>query len=428
MESALLSVQADLEYLRTLELQREVSVGTNNINSAGSSNSQAGATTPALLPPITQKAAYIDPTSKNPGLFPSLSSASSQVSVGSRGSSRTGSLFQNKRLTLQQQEQQSFRRRQHQQQSSQYSSLRTTTHMLLCDASKRLKELSTRHKQQVKQSTHERAYWQNDMHLKLEKFAMMCKHLNEDAALRNNEAKETKASLDKMTSERNTLSSQVDALRARVELYENERVAQSQMRTEWKEEKARLLEVLEKSIKERDEIIDDMSRRLDLSVETIENERRLHLMRRQIIFPRPRQQQPPSSQSSSQLDADVNFQGKQSFDSNHYNELSSSHHSPNISHSDVEDYLERIHKPKEIASKALEVAMDQSALRERNLQSRVESLERMLDSNNIQRSMEVLYNGKKGEMDNALNLGGGESGRTIHVHRISSSRSLGSSR
>ena len=426
MESALLSVQADLEYLRTLELQREVSVVGNN-NSGGSSNSDAAATmTPTLLPSIAQNAAYLNPTSKNLGLLPSSSSVSSAVSIGSRGSSLTGSLFHNGRRSWQQQQQQNHHQQQQQQQQS--SAQKRTTYMFLCDASKRLKDLSTRHKQQVKQSTHERAYWQYEMHLKLEKFAMMCKNLNEEAALRNNEVKETKALLDKMTNERNTLSSQIDALRAQVDLYEGKRVAQSRIRKEWEEEKARLLDVLNGAIRDRDEIIDDASRRLDLAAETIESERRQHLMRRQIIFPGSRQQQPPPPQ----LDATINYNksNQSGGGSNNSSTPSSPHLSPHVSYTGAEDNLERIHKQKEIVIKAqlsLKAAMVQSALRERDMQSRLDRSEQLLNLNETQRAMAAMTtsDGKKGEaMEGALNGNGGDGGGMVHVRRISSSKSL----
>lgn len=245
--------------------------------------------------------------------------------------------------------------------------------MFLRDASKRLGDLSIRHKRQVKQTTHERAYWQNDMHLKLEKFAMMCKNLNEEAAHRSNEVKETKALLDKMTSERNTLVSNVDNLKARVELYEEENVNQSKLREEWEKEKMVMLNSIDKAAKNQDGTIDDMSSRLELAVETIENERKQQRMRRQIIFPSSRPS--PSQQPLQIMDT-----GKSSGDGS---APSSPHYRPNtqLDLASKADDLERIQRSKEVAQKAqmsLQAAMLQSASREKAMQSRLEAMEREL--------------------------------------------------
>lgn len=114
------------------------------------------------------------------------------------------------------------------------------------------------------------------------KFAMMNNNLNEEAALRANEVKEIQALLDKMTSERNTLSSQIDTLQARVELYEGENADHSTLQQEWESERLQLISSTEKKMKVRDEVIADLSNRLELAAKTIEKK---HQSARRQIFP-----------------------------------------------------------------------------------------------------------------------------------------------
>ncbi|KAL7540178.1 hypothetical protein ACHAWF_006614 [Thalassiosira exigua] len=343
MEATLLSLQADLEYLRTLELQREFTCKDCENGSAHHGSTSKRLQRAESLQPIKQDTAYPTMSSER-----STASAASVGSRGSRASSRLhrrrsagGSISTGPRTKP--------------------TNFASRTSMFLRDASKRLTDLSTRHKRQVKQTTHERAYWQNDMHLKLEKFAMMCKNLNEEAAQRSNEVRETKALLDKMTAERNTLVSQVDTLRARVELYEGEIVERSRMREGWEREKDEMLASADQAAKEAEMTVDELSSRLDLAVETIENERKQQRMRRQIIFPNPR----PS------LDAAKPGDGAPA----------SPRHRPNSVEPPRVDDLERILKSKEAAKKAqmsLQTAMLQSAAREKAMQSRLEAMEREL--------------------------------------------------
>ena len=156
MESTLLSLQADVEYLRGLDLQREFVCKECENGSVHRSTNNRRIERVDSLPPIDQHTAY------NP-IGVSDNSVSSVGSRGSRASSRlqrrnsgtniggggSGSVKSGGRRGGR--------------------STVSRTSLLLRDASKRLNDLSTRHKRQVKQMTHERAYWQNDMHLKLEK-------------------------------------------------------------------------------------------------------------------------------------------------------------------------------------------------------------------------------------------------------------------
>ena len=337
MEMALLSLQADMEYIRTLELQREFECKDgDNRNTHRPSK---------------------------PERMDSSHSVTSAGSRGSRGSSRLH--WQNGDNSIG-----SINSKRTQTKGNRF--LASRTGMYLRDASRRLSELSTRHKRQVKQSTHERAYWQNDMHLKLEKFAMMCKNLNEESAKRSNELKETRAQLEAMTSERNALAGRVTTLGARVKLYEEEIMEPSRLRDEWTKEKLGLLDFVENAIKKRDATINDLFPRLELAVETIENERKQQRMRRQVIFPSSSRQS-PSAQTRSEK--------KDTCDGSNCSESFSPNGIPDTSICLTADYLERIHKPKEEARKAqivLQAAMDQNSVKKNEMQLRFNAIEREL--------------------------------------------------
>eukprot|EP00985_Skeletonema_marinoi_P017184 scaffold9361_cov134-Skeletonema_marinoi.AAC.5 len=236
------------------------------------------------------------------------------------------------------------------------------TVVFLRDASKRLADLSTRHKKEVKQSHYERAYWQNDMHLKLEKFAMMCKNLNEDAAQRSNEVKELTSKLEKVTSERNGLVSQVETLKARVGLYEGESVVQSRLRDNFEKGEAGALDLFDKAMKGRDETIEDLSNRLAAALEEVERSRISgNSMRRHIIF--------PSSRSMSH-------------NSDPFGDAGSAPPSPKIRRSmcsEEEGEHDDSAKLSEKAKLSLEASMVQSSEREKALQSQLDVLEQELE-------------------------------------------------
>ena len=427
LETTLLSLQADLEYLRTLELQREYNCQTCDDGGGGGGSVHGNSSTakggngggPRLermdssLPPINQNTAY-----------PSDRSVSSAVSIGSR-ESRTSSRIPGRRTST------SSIGQRHRSSSTIGGrggrSLASRTSMYLRDASKRLADLSTRHKRQVKQTTHERAYWQNDMHLKLEKFALMCKNLNEEAAHRSNEVKETKALLDKMTSERNTLTSQMDTLRARVELYEEENILQSQLREEWEKEKSIIFDSIDTTAKDRDVSLDDLSHRLSLAVKTIENERKQQRMRRQIIFPQTSKLMDNSSHSAKLGAGDNNNTYSASGGNNPspHSKSNSSLGDPPISEYD----LDRIQKSKELAQKAqlsLQTAMVQSAAREKAMQERLDGMECELAEARAAAKMRMVPSGPV-EMEVPLSpMEGSDNGVKMSLRRSSSAASMGS--
>ena len=387
MEMTLLSLQADVEYLRTLELQREFVCMQCETSAVVPKNQSKGKKTSVNLP-----------SKRHPPSIPenmsSAQSESSAVSAGSRGSSRLPSSKLNRASSK------SIG-------GASRSSVRTSllekgsrTADLLRDASKRLGDLSTRHKRQVKQSTHERAFWQNDMHLKLEKFALMAKNLNEEAAKRNNEVKETQASLEKVSSERNGLLTQLEMLKARVALYEEESTNHATIHKQWENDEMKALAAMEQTRKDQDAIIKDLALRLNLAMKTIETERRQHQQRRQIIFPASRQNSSMSTGGT--------------------NSPSSPHQRPSSALPELtkSEELEGIKKTaKETVQKyqmLLDSAMAQSASREKEMQTHLEALEQELRE-------EKLKNSKHGGELDVMKL---TEGHSSDRGRVSSSASL----
>lgn len=310
MESAMLSLQADIEYVRTMELQKEF---------------------------VCRECEAAPP--------PPAQSASSAVSVGSKGSRSSRPLRRSSGIARET--------------AGSIASRFSRSAVLLRDASKRLAELSTRHKKESKHSHYERAYWQNDMHLKLEKFAMMCKNLNEEAAQRSNEVKELKSKLEKVTTERNGLVSQVESLKARVGIYEGESVAQSRLRENFDKGEEKALDSFNKAMKSRDETIKDLSNRLADALDEIERYRHSNSQRRQIIFPSPRTksaQDTGSAPSSPLPRRSTCSEGEDRFDRD-----------------------DDITKVAENAKISLEAVMAQCADRELDMQKRLDELERALE-------------------------------------------------
>ena len=185
-----------------------------------------------------------------------------------------------------------------------------------------------------------------------------------------------------MTSERNALASQIDTLKARVEVYQGENVDMAKLRQEWNEEREQMLNTMEKSAKDRDIKVDDLTKRLELAAETIENERKHQNMRRQVIFP-SRQ----DSSSASKLDTS-------------YHSIST----PPSPNPKVDSAA--VQTTNDIATKAqmsLMAALEQSSVREREMQARIKQLEIQAGRNNIDC----------------------EGGAAMSIRRISSTASLG---
>lgn len=157
--------------------------------------------------------------------------------------------------------------------------------LTLHEASQRLVEVTARHKRQIEQMTRERARWQNDMHLKLSKFAMMCKDLNEESAKRKEDAVAVLEEMSVVKTERDALASEIQGLRAKVVALEKESEENCHLREMLGSRDNDTLDRADDAISKRDAIIDDLSARLECTLDTLEMERWQHRQRRQIIFP-----------------------------------------------------------------------------------------------------------------------------------------------
>jgi len=150
MESTVLSLQADVEYLRALALEVEGGGDNNSANLNNRRNQQLGTTSSIKKTPYIRANSGVSVSSANNASIESGSRASSrrllrrQPSTDGGGSTVVTGTSRHRSRT-------------------QPTNFASRTSMFLNDASKRLADLSTRHKKQVKQTTKERAYWQNDM-------------------------------------------------------------------------------------------------------------------------------------------------------------------------------------------------------------------------------------------------------------------------
>eukprot|EP00979_Chaetoceros_neogracilis_P000819 scaffold178_cov269-Chaetoceros_neogracile.AAC.2 len=138
--------------------------------------------------------------------------------------------------------------------------------MTLAEASKRLIDITARYKRQVEQLSREMGRSQNDMHLKLSKFAMMCKDLNDESAKRKEQVDNVKTDLNDVKEERNAISSELEILRARVNLYEKQEAENVEIRRLLRENQDETLAMTDQAISERDGIISDLTAKLEQSM------------------------------------------------------------------------------------------------------------------------------------------------------------------
>jgi len=196
----------------------------------------------------------------------------------------------------------------------------------LDDNSKQLTEVTRRHKKQVEQLTRERvsttgeyvfwqvisahviifsyfcslfvlffveqSRWQQETHLKLHKFANLSKDLNEEAAVRNENAISLQQELQEVKAERDEISEEVVRLRAQLLEYSKTEAEHEALRKRLVEsEEERLRHVTEVAMS-RDEVISELSSKLKAALDQLAIERARH-QRRQIIFPQSMTTSPP---------------------------------------------------------------------------------------------------------------------------------------
>jgi len=167
------------------------------------------------------------------------------------------------------------------------------------ELSQMLEAVTLRHKRQIEQMTKERARWQLDMQLKIGKFALMCKELNEESAVRKEAIKVLQTELAAAKTERNALASELEAFKMKLKNSSANENEIEELRKTISKQDQEMMDRSDIAIKKRDIIIDELAKRLDYTVRTLEMEREQHRQRRQIIFPttRPGDQIEPAGPS-----------------------------------------------------------------------------------------------------------------------------------
>ena len=149
-------------------------------------------------------------------------------------------------------------------------SARTKSRKSRPESCQRLIDVTSRHKRQIEHMSREMARWKNEMHLKLSKLAMMCKDLNDEYAKRKELVEVAKEDLSDVREERNTLSSELDILRARVALYEKQELENVEIRRLLCENENETLSIADQAILERDAMIEDLTTRLTKSMDLLD--------------------------------------------------------------------------------------------------------------------------------------------------------------
>ena len=113
------------------------------------------------------------------------------------------------------------------------------------------------------------ARWQNDMHLKLSKFSLMCKDLNEESAVVKEDLSNTRAELFSAKSERDYLATKVESMQAEIKQYEFVAEENLALRKKIEELEKPVIE-LGKESREKDLIISELASKLSAATGLIE--------------------------------------------------------------------------------------------------------------------------------------------------------------
>ena len=132
------------------------------------------------------------------------------------------------------------------------------------------------------------ARWQQDTHFKLQKFANLCKDLNDEAALRNEEALSLHQELGVIRSERDEMATEIEKLKGQLAIQERREQDHRKAEEMLKQYEQKGLDGADKAIQTRDAIILDLAGRLERALDTLDVEREQQRQRRQIIFPTAR--------------------------------------------------------------------------------------------------------------------------------------------
>lgn len=165
-----------------------------------------------------------------------------------------------------------------------------------------LDEVTARHKAQLEQLTKDRQRWQHDAHVKLQKYAALCKDLNEEATIRNEEVISLHKELDSLRQERNQIAGELEVARAVIANHEKDALERKKLEERLQQYESRGLDEAEHAIKTRDFVIADLSYRLEKTLDVLELEREQQRQRRQIIFPI---QRPPITYDQGDLETEL---------------------------------------------------------------------------------------------------------------------------
>jgi hypothetical protein len=146
--------------------------------------------------------------------------------------------------------------------------------MTLAASSQRLMDTMIRHKRQIEQISKDTSRWQNDMHMKLSKLAMMCKDLNDESASRKEQVELARNDRDVMRQERNAMTSELELLRTRVQMYEKQEIEHVELRRIVREKQYETLAIADKAISQRDIMIEQLTSRLNEALQVINDEKR----------------------------------------------------------------------------------------------------------------------------------------------------------
>jgi hypothetical protein len=116
----------------------------------------------------------------------------------------------------------------------------------------------------------------------------LCKDLNEEAALRNEEALFLHQELGVIRSERDEMATEIEKLKAQLAIQERREQEHRKAEETLKQYEQKGLNGADKAIQTRGAIIIDLAGRLELALDTLDVEREQQRQRRQIIFPTAR--------------------------------------------------------------------------------------------------------------------------------------------
>lgn len=135
--------------------------------------------------------------------------------------------------------------------------------------------------------------------------SMICKTLNDESSIRRQEALALEEKVCGLKEERDKLVTEVHRLRTEASLHKQEQQEHALLRERMIEYESHSLERAENAIGERDEVIGDLTLKLERALEALSIERERQRQRRQIIFPATKSLQHDNSSEQSPSSTDV---------------------------------------------------------------------------------------------------------------------------